>query len=59
MICDRLSKATESSAFDWLDGCFTLVKTEMAKAERTDSVEMMNQINLSVTSKIAGDDQCL
>jgi U3 small nucleolar RNA-associated protein 10 len=48
-------KATESSALNWLDGCDALVKTEMAKTEQTDTVELMNQINFSVSSKVAGE----
>ena len=51
----RFPKATESSALNWLDGCDSLVKTEMLKAEHTDAVELMNQINFSFSSKIAGE----
>jgi len=53
LVGDRLP--TESSAFIWLDGCVALVKAEMAETEQTDGVELMNQINFSVSSKIAGE----
>jgi U3 small nucleolar RNA-associated protein 10 len=55
LVGERFRKATKSSALDWIDGCDALVKTEMAKAEQTDAVELMNQINFSISSKIAGE----
>ena len=56
LIGDRLLNGTESgSTLNWLDGCVALIKTEMAKTEQTDGEELMNQINFSVSSKIAGE----
>ena len=55
LIRDRHPKATESSGLSWIDGCDALAKTELAKTEQTDAVELMNQINFSISSKIAGE----
>jgi U3 small nucleolar RNA-associated protein 10 len=55
LVGERFRKATELSALNWLNGCEALVKAEMAKAEQTDTVELMNQINFTISSKIAGE----
>lgn len=43
-----------SSVTDWLAGCAALVRTEEAP-EGSDSVNNLNQINLSISAKIAGE----
>jgi U3 small nucleolar RNA-associated protein 10 len=55
LIGGQFSKATGSNALDWLDGCDTLVETEVAKAEQIDAVDSMTQINSYISSKIAGE----
>jgi U3 small nucleolar RNA-associated protein 10 len=49
-----LSKPLGTSVTDWLAGCPALTKTEEAP-EGNDSVDNMNQINLSISTKIAGE----
>ena len=45
-----LSKPLEASVNDWLAGCAALTKTE----EAPEGNDFLNQINLSISTKIAG-----
>jgi U3 small nucleolar RNA-associated protein 10 len=53
IIGNDLPQPLGSSVADWLAGCAALVKTEEA-AEGSDSINNLNQINLSISAKIAG-----
>ena len=55
LVGEHFPIAAGPNALAWLDGCDVLVRTEMAKAEQTDAVEVMNQVNFSISSKIAGE----
>ena len=54
IIGNDLSQPLGSGVTDWLAGCAALVNTEEA-SEGSDSVNKLNQINLSTSSKIAGE----
>lgn len=48
------SEKASSSALNWLNGCAALVKAQVTPDEGADHIELMNQINFSVSTKIAG-----
>ena len=54
IIGSGLSQPPGSSVTDWLAGCAALVKTEEV-SEGSDSINNLNQINLSISAKIAGE----
>lgn len=53
IIGENLSQSPRTSVADWLAGCTVLAKAEEA-LEGRDSVDGLNQINLSISAKIAG-----
>jgi U3 small nucleolar RNA-associated protein 10 len=54
IIGNDLSQPLGSSVGDWLAGCAALVKTEEAP-EGSDSINNLNQMNLSISARIAGE----
>ena len=55
LVGEHFPTTAASNALSWLDGCDVLVRMEMAKVEQNDTVELMNQVNFSISSKIAGE----
>ena len=54
IVGNNLSQPLGTSVTDWLAGCAALVKTEET-SEGSDSINNFNQINLSISTKIAGE----
>lgn len=50
----NFSEKYSSSALNWLDGCAALVKAQLTPAGGADHLELLNQLNFSVSTKIAG-----
>ena len=54
IIGNDLSQSLGSSVTDWLAGCAALAKTEES-SEGSDTINNLNQINLNICTKIAGE----
>ena len=54
IVGNNLSQSLASSVTDWIAGCAALIKTEET-SESSDSINNLNQINLSISTKIAGE----
>ena len=50
---EHLSQSPSKDGIEWLSGCFELIKPEVA-SDGAESVDLMNQTNFNVATKIAG-----